>query len=55
MLNKASILDEFLIKTILADIFDLLISKDIDFVLVRIIDGLQACRMLKKNMFNKLG
>ena len=52
MVKKASDFDDFLVATILADIFDPSGSDDIDFVAKNIVDGLDAYGMIKSNDFN---
>ena len=52
MIKKASDFDDFLVATILADIFDPSGSDDIDFVSRKIVDGLDAYGMIKSNDFN---
>ena len=52
MVKKASDFDDFLVATILADIFDPSGSDDIDFVSRKIVDGLDAYGMIKSNVFN---
>ena len=47
MVKKASDFDDFLVATILADIFDPSGSDDIDFVSRKIVDGLDDCGMIK--------
>ncbi len=55
MVKKVSDFDDFLVATILADIFDPSGSDDIDFVSRKIVDGLDACGMIKSNDFNNKG
>ena len=52
MVKKASDFDDFLVATILADIFDPSGSDDFDFVSRKIINGLDAYGMIKSNVFN---
>ena len=52
MVKKSSSFNEFLVATILADIFDPSGSDDIDFVSRKIVDGLDAYGMIKSNDFN---
>ena len=52
MVKKSSDFDDFLVATILADIFDPSGSDDIDFVSRKIVDGLDAYGMIKSNDFN---
>ena len=47
MVKKVSDFDDFLVATILADIFDPSGSDDIDFVSRKIVDGLDDCGMIK--------
>ena len=51
MVKKASDFDDFLVATILADIFDPSGSDDIDFVSRKIVDGLDANGMIKDYEF----
>ena len=52
MVKKTSDFDDFIVATILADIFDPSGSDDIDFVSRKIVDGLDAYGMIKSNDFN---
>ena len=52
MIKKSSNLDEFLVATILADIFDPSGSDDFDFVSRKIVDGLDAHEMIKRDDFD---
>ena len=52
MLKKASDFDEFLVTMILADIFDPSGSDDFDFISKKIVDGLDAQSMIKRNDFD---
>ena len=52
MVNNTSDFDDFLVATILADIFDPSGSDDIDFVSRKIVDGLEAHGMINSNHFN---
>ena len=52
MVKKASDFDDFLVATILADIFDPSGSDDIDFVSRKIVDGVDAYGMIKSKDFN---
>ena len=52
MVKKASNFDEFLVATILADIFDPSGSDDFDFVARKIVNGLDAHGMIKPNDFD---
>jgi len=52
MVKKASDFDEFLVATILADIFDPSGSDDFDFVSRKIVNGLDDYRMIKSNYFD---
>jgi len=49
MVKKSSNLDEFLVATILADIFDPSGSDDIDFLSRKIVDGLDDYGMVKNH------
>ena len=53
MVKKASDFDDFLVTTILADIFDPSGSDDIDFVSRKIVDGLDANGMFKRHNFDE--
>jgi len=53
MAKKTSSFDEFLIATLLADLFDPSGSDDFDFVSRKIIDGLDAHGMIKSNQFEE--
>ena len=56
MIEKASDFDEFLVTTILADIFDPSGSDDFNFVSKKIVDGLESKVMIKSYDFdNKAG
>lgn len=55
MVKKASNLDDFLVATILADIFDPSGSDDIDFVSRKVVDGLDSNRMIKSHEFENEG
>ncbi len=52
MVKKSSDFEDFLVATILADIFDPSGSDDIDFESRKIVDGLDAYGMIKSNDFN---
>ena len=52
MVKNPSSFDEFLVATILADLFDPSGSDDFDFVSRRIVDGLDAHGMIKPNDFD---
>ena len=52
MVKKASDFDDFLVATILADIFDPSGSDDFDFVSRKIVKGLDAFGMIKSNDFD---
>ena len=52
MVKKASDFDDFLVATILADIFDPSGSDNFDFVSRKIVDGLNANGMIKRNDFD---
>ena len=49
MVKKTSDFDDFLVATILADIFDPSGSDDINFVSRKIVDGLDAYGMIKNH------
>ena len=51
MVKNTSDIDDFLVATILADIFDPSGSDDIDFVAKNIVDGLDAYGMIKGPKF----
>ena len=53
MVRKASDFDDFLVATILADIFDPSGSDDIDFVSRKIVEGLDAYGMIKRYDFEE--
>ena len=53
MVKKTSDFDDFLVATILADIFDPSGSDDFDFVSRKIVDGLDAHGMIKSNQFEE--
>ena len=53
MLKKTSDFDDFLVATILADIFDPSGSDDINFVSRKIVDGLDAYGMIKSHDLDK--
>ena len=52
MVEKASDFDEFLVATILADIFDPSGSDDFDFVSRKIVDGFSSHGMIKSHDFD---
>ena len=52
MVKKASSFDDFLVATILADIFDPSGSDDFDFVSRKIVNGLDDFGMIKSNDFD---
>tara|TARA_Y100000994_G_scaffold217138_1_gene194386 strand:- start:340 stop:519 length:180 start_codon:yes stop_codon:yes gene_type:complete len=52
MVKKASDFDDFLVATILADIFDPSGSDNFDFVSRKIVDGFDANGMIKRNDFD---
>ena len=52
MVKKASDFDDFLVTTILADIFDPSGSDDFDFVSRKIVNGLDDFGMIKSNDFD---
>jgi len=51
MVKKISDFDDFLVATILADIFDPSGSDDIDLVSRKIVDGLDSYGMIKSHEF----
>ena len=51
MVKKVSDFDDFLVTTILADIFDPSGSDDIDFVSRKIVDGLDTYGLIKSYDF----
>jgi len=52
MVKKSSSFDDFLVATILADIFDPSGSDDFDFVSRKIVNGLDDFGMIKSNDFD---
>ena len=52
MVKKTSNFDDFLVATILADIFDPSGSDDMDYVSKKIVDGLDSCGMIKSHDFD---
>ena len=52
MVKNTSDFDDFLVATILADIFDPSGSDDFDFVSRKIVKGLDAFGMIKSNDFD---
>ena len=52
MAEKSSSFDEFLVATILADIFDPSGSDDIDYVSRKIVDGLDSHGIIKGHDFD---
>ena len=52
MVKKASDFDDFLVATILADIFDPSGSDDIDYVSRKIVDGLNSHGIIKDHDFD---
>ena len=52
MVKKSSSFDEFLVATILADIFDPSGSDDIDYVSRKIVDGLDFHGIIKTHDFD---
>ena len=52
MVKKTSNFDDFLIATILADIFDPSGSDDMDYVSKKIVNGLDSCGMIKSHDFD---
>ena len=55
MTAKVSDFDEFLVTTILADIFDPSGSDSFDFVSKKIVDGLESNGMIKSHDLNNKG
>ena len=55
MIEKASDFDDFLIATILADLFDPTGSENLEFVSKKIVDGLIANGLIKKENFEDEG
>tara|TARA_Y100000287_G_C13936708_1_gene217442 strand:+ start:81 stop:260 length:180 start_codon:yes stop_codon:yes gene_type:complete len=55
MIEKASDFDDFLIATILADLFDPTGSENLEFVSKKIVDGLIANGLIKKEKFKNEG
>ena len=53
MVKKASSFDEFLVATLLADLFDPSGSDDFDFVSRKIVDGLDAHGMIKRHKYEE--
>ena len=53
MVKKASSFDEFLVATLLADLFDPSGSDDFDFVSRKIVEGLDAHGMIKNHEFDE--
>ena len=51
MVKKTSNFDDFLVTTILADIFDPSGSDDLDYVSKKIVDGLDSIGMIKSHEF----
>ena len=51
MVKKASDFDDFLVATILADIFDPSGTDDFDFVSKKVVDGLEFYGMIKSHDF----
>ncbi len=52
MVKTISNFDDFLVATILADIFDPSGSDDMDYVSKKIVDGLDSCGMIKSHDFD---
>ena len=52
MIKKTSNFDDFLVATILADIFDPSGSDDMDYVSKKIVEGLDSCGMIKSHEFD---
>ena len=55
MSKKASDFDDFLIATVLADLFDPSGSEDLDFVSKKIVDGLIENGLMKNERFEDEG
>ena len=55
MNKKASDFDDFLISTILADLFDPSGSENLEFVSKKIVDGLMENGLMKKEKFEDQG
>ena len=55
MNKKASDFDDFLIATILADLFDSTGSENLDFVSKKIVDGLMENGLMKNEKFEDEG
>ena len=56
MVKKSSSFDEFLVATILADIFDPSGSDDVDYLSRKIVDGFESNRIIKSHALdNKEG
>ena len=55
MNEKASDFDEFLIATILADLFDPTGSENLEFVSKKIVDGLMENGLMKNEKFKNEG
>ena len=55
MSEKASAFDDFLIATILADLFDPTGSENLEFVSKKIVDGLIENGLMKKENFEDEG
>ena len=55
MSKKASDFDDFLIATILADLFDSTGSENLDFVSKKIVDGLMENGLMKNEKFEDEG
>ena len=55
MVKETSNFDDFLVATILADIFDSSGSDDMDYVSKKIVDGLDSCGMINSHDFNNEG
>ena len=53
MIKEASDFDDFLVATILADLFDPSGSDDLDFVSKKIVDGLYENGIMKNEYFEK--
>ena len=51
MVKKTSNFDDFLVATILADIFDPSGSDDMEYISKKIVNGLDSCGMIKSHDF----
>ena len=53
MVKRASNFDDFLVATILADLFDPSGSDDMEYISKKIVNGLDSCGMIKSHDFDK--